>query len=185
MALSVVYATDTGHVVGALALTGASARPGGASAVPEVASLVGLALPLRVSLGAGRTATVPLNARELAVAAADDEPGALADPLAYGVEMTAEPTPKPKPTLLRLATWKDGLKLAADGLTITVPVATNRLLKVVALISDEQDTHVLAGEIVAGATEVTLPVTLAAASEHGVLVLVGGWAGRLEKAKVL
>ncbi|MFJ5226424.1 hypothetical protein [Streptomyces sp. NPDC088400] len=178
MALSVVYVADTGHVVGALALTGAST-------LPDVASLVGLALPLRVSLGSGRTATLPLNARELAVAAADDEPGALADPLAYAVELTAEAPPRPKPTLLRLATWKDGLALATDGLAITLPVATNRLVKVVALVSDEQDTHVLAGEIPAGETKVKLPVTLATASEHGVLVLVGGWAGRLEKAKVL
>ncbi|MFC9430109.1 hypothetical protein [Streptomyces sp. NPDC056987] len=178
MALSVVYAAGTGHVVGALALTGAST-------LPDVASLVGPALPLRVSLGSGRTATLPLNARELGVAAADDEPGALADPLAYAVELTAEVLPRPKPTLLRLATWKDGLALATDGLTITVPVARSGLTKVVALISDEQDTHVLAGEIPAGDTEVKLPVTLAAASEHGVLVLVGGWAGRLEKAKVL
>ncbi|MFJ1747489.1 hypothetical protein ACIOJD_14745 [Streptomyces sp. NPDC088116] len=178
MALSVVYAADTGHVVGALALTGAST-------LPDVASLVGPALPLRVSLGAGRTATLPLNARELAVAAADDEPGALADPLAYAVELTAEAPPRPKPTLLRLATWKDGLALATDGLAITLPFARNSLIKVVALVSDEQDTHVLAGEIPAGETTVKLPVTLAAASEHGVLVLAGGWAGRLEKAKVL
>jgi hypothetical protein len=165
--------------VGALALTG-----GASAALPDVASLVGLALPLRVSLSEGRTATLPLNARELAVAAADDEPGALADPLAYAVELTADVPPKAKPTLLRLATWKEGLALATDGLTITVPIATNSPLKVVALISDEQETHVLAGEIAAGQTKVTLPVTLAKESEHGVLVLVGGWAGRLEKAKV-
>ncbi|MFD0654406.1 hypothetical protein ACFQ2Y_43910 [Streptomyces malaysiensis subsp. malaysiensis] len=42
MALSVVYAVDTGHVVGALALTGADAPA-------DVAALVGRALPLRVS----------------------------------------------------------------------------------------------------------------------------------------
>ncbi|AQW48321.1 hypothetical protein ACIQPP_49555 [Streptomyces violaceusniger] len=53
LALSVVYLADTGHVVGALALTGA-----GAGAPPDAAALVGPALPMRVLLGGGRTATL-------------------------------------------------------------------------------------------------------------------------------
>ncbi|MER5932594.1 hypothetical protein [Streptomyces sp. NPDC002054] len=177
MALSVVYVADTGHVVGALALTGAGAPP-------DVAALVGRALPMRVLLGGGRTATLPLKARELAVAAVDDEPAALADPLAFGVELT--PEGKPKPTLLRLATWtgSDSIALATDGLTVTVQVAAARPAKVVALVSDDQDTRVLAGEIPAQQTQVKLPVTLEAGSAHGVLVLVAGWAGRLEKVVV-
>ncbi|MET7762846.1 hypothetical protein [Streptomyces sp. NPDC005336] len=175
MALSVVYAVDTGHVVGALALTGASAPA-------DVAALLGRALPLRVSLGGGRVATLPLSARELAVAAVDDEPAALAEPLAFGVEVT--PEGKPKPALVRLASWTDGIALAKDGLTVTVKVAAARPTPVVALVSDEQDTHVLAGEIPAQQTQVKLPVTLVGGSVHGVLVLVTGWAGHLEKAGV-
>lgn len=169
MALSVVYAVDTGHVVGALALTGASAPA-------DVAALLGRALPLRVSLGGGRVATLPLSARELAVAAVDDEPAALAEPLAFGVEVT--PEGKPKPALVRLASWTDGIALAKDGLTVTVKVAAARPTPVVALVSDEQDTHVLAGEIPAQQTQVKLPVTLVGGSVHGVLVLVTGWADR-------
>lgn len=175
MALSVVYALDTGHVVGALALTGAGAPD-------EVAALVGRALPLRVSLDGGRVAALPLSARDLAVAAVDDEPAALAEPLAFGVEMT--PEGKPKPALVRLASWTEGIALATDGLTVTVKVAVARPTPVVALISDEQDTHVLAGEIPAQQTQVKLPVTLVADSVHGVLVLAAGWAGHLGKVRV-
>ncbi|MER6140625.1 hypothetical protein ABT174_11250 [Streptomyces sparsogenes] len=175
MALSVVYAADTGHVVGALELTGAGAPA-------DVAALVGRALPLRVSLGQGRTATLPLNARDLAVAAVDDEPAALTDPLSFGVEVTSEG--RPKPALVRLPSWTDGIALAKDGLTVTVQVAVARPTPVVALVSDEQDTHVLAGEIPAQQTQVKLPVTLTAGSVHGVLVLPAGWAGHLEKAAV-
>ncbi|GAA1140991.1 MULTISPECIES: hypothetical protein [Streptomyces violaceusniger group] len=175
MALSVVYAHDTGHVVGALALTGAAAPA-------DVASLVGRALPLRVSLGEGRVATLPLNARDLDVAAVDDEPGVLAEPLAHGVELTAEG--KPKPGLVRLASWTEGIALATDGVTVTVKVASARATPVVALVSDEQDTHVLTGEIPAQQTQVKLPVTLVAGSVHGVLVLAVGWAGRLERLGV-
>ncbi|MDX3225183.1 hypothetical protein [Streptomyces sp. ME19-01-6] len=175
MALSVVYAVATGHVVGALALTGAGAPA-------DVAALVGRALPLRVSLGGGRIATLPLGVRDLAVAPVDDEPDALTDPLAFGVEVTSDG--KPKPALVRLASWTDGIALAKDGLTITVKVAAAGPTPVVALVSDEQDTHVLAGEIPAQQTQVKLPVTLVADSVHGVLVLAAGWAGHLEMEKV-
>ncbi|MFI1018324.1 hypothetical protein [Streptomyces sp. NPDC020965] len=175
MSLSAVYVADTGHVVGALTLTGADAST-------DVAALVGRALPVRVSLGAGRTVSLPLPDRRLAVVAADDEPGALAEPLAFGVEVT--PDSKPKPTLVRLKSWVKGLSLAKDGLTVTLPFATDRVTPVVALISDDQDTHVLAGVIASGGTQVTLPVTLSAGDEHGLLVLVAGWAGRLTKEAV-
>ncbi|MFJ8691745.1 hypothetical protein [Streptomyces roseolilacinus] len=176
MALAVVYAAGTGHVVGALALTGVAAPA-------DAAALVGRALPLRVPLGGGRTATLPLNAGGLAVAAVDEEPEVLTDPLAFAVELTAEGTPGP--ALLRLAEWGgDGVALAADGLTVTVRVAATRPARVVALVSDDQDTRVLAGEIPAQQDRVKLPVTLVPGSTHGVLVLVAGWAGRLEKAAV-
>ncbi|MGW2326799.1 hypothetical protein ACWC5C_13655 [Streptomyces sp. NPDC001700] len=177
MALTVVYAADTGHVVGALALTGTAT-----AALPEAADLVGAGLPLRVALGDGRIATLPLSARELAVAAVDDEPGALAEPLAFGVEVTTDG--KPKPALVRLASWPDDIALATDGLTLTVKVAVARPTPVVALVSDEQNTHVLAGEIPAQQTQVKLPVTLVAGDVHGVLVLAAGWAGHLTMEKV-
>ncbi|URM88808.1 hypothetical protein LUW75_00855 [Streptomyces sp. MRC013] len=175
MALTVVYAAGTGHVVGALALTGAEAPA-------DAAALVGRALPLRVPLGGGRTAVLPLGAGELAVAAVDEEPAALADPLAFGVGLTAEGAPRP--ALLRLAEWSgDGVALAADGLTVAVRVAAARPARVVALVADDRDTRVLAGELPAGQDRVKLPVALDAGGAYGVLVLVEGWAGRLERAE--
>ncbi|MEU3449855.1 hypothetical protein AB0H29_21935 [Streptomyces thermolilacinus] len=177
MALTVVYTADTRHVVGALAVTGPAAPT-------DVARLVGRALPLRVPLGGGRTAVLPLNARELAVTAVDDEPAVLTDPLAYGVELTADG--RAKPALPRLAVWTGGgITLARDGLTVTVPVAPARPAPVVALVSDDQDTtRVLAGEIPAQRDRVKLPLALEPGGTHGVLVLVSGWAGRLEKVTV-
>ncbi|MEU5595128.1 hypothetical protein [Streptomyces sp. NPDC020298] len=176
MALSVVYALGTGHVVGALALTGKAAPA-------DPAALVGRALPFRVSLGAHGTATLPVDARNLAVAGVDDEPGVLAEPLAYGVDRGSDG--KPEPTLLRLPSWTSGgITLAKDSLTVTVPQASNSPLKVVALVSGDQDTHVLAGEMPARHTQVKLPVPLAAATPYGVLALVAGWAGRLERRDV-
>ncbi|MFH9399249.1 hypothetical protein ACH4JS_05605 [Streptomyces sp. NPDC017638] len=177
MALTVVYTAGTGHVVGALALTGAGAPA-------DVAALVGRALPMRVCVDQGRVATLPLNAGNLAVAVVDDEPAALVDPLAFGVELN--PEGRPGPTLTRLATWTGGagVALTPNGLTITVQVAPARPAKVVALVSADQDTHVLAGELPAQQTRVTLPVSLDAGGKHGVLVLAAGWAGLLEEANV-
>jgi hypothetical protein len=50
---------------------------------------------------------------------------------------------------------------------------------VLALISDGPATHVLVNEIAIGSDHVNIPVTVDS-GEHGVLVLVEGWAGRLE-----
>lgn len=175
MALSVVYVHDTGHVVGALALTGASAPA-------DVASLVGRALPFRVPLGRGRTVTLGLDAKELRVATVDDEPGVFAEPLAFGVELVED---KPKPTLLRLKEWKEGPKLSTTGLSVTVKDASARPTPVLALVSDEQDTLVLAAPIPANDKTVNLEVKLPKDSSHGVLALVSGWAGRLEALKVV
>ncbi|MEU7568107.1 hypothetical protein AB0A99_19250 [Streptomyces fradiae] len=180
MALTVVYASATGHVVGALARTGPAAA---SAAPPDPAALVGRALPLRVALGAGRTAVLPLHAGELASAFVDEQPAVFADPLAFGVDLSADG--RPKPVLPRLAAWTGGgLALAPDGLTVTVPLAPVRAARIVALVSGGQDTHVLAGEIPPGRDRVTLPLALAEDGTHGVLVLVTGWAGRLEKARV-
>ncbi|MER7829948.1 hypothetical protein AB0N23_19610 [Streptomyces sp. NPDC052644] len=176
MALTVLYTAATGHVVGALALTGAAAPA-------DPARLVGRALPLRVALGAGRTAVLPLNARDLAATAVDDEPALLTDPLAFGVELSADGRPGPAPA--RLAVWTGGgVRLAADGLTVTVPVAPTRPAPVVALVSDDQHTHVLAGEIPAEGDRVKLPLAVEPGGTHGVLTLVAGWAGRLERVTV-
>ncbi|MFD2467678.1 hypothetical protein [Amycolatopsis silviterrae] len=175
MSLSAVYVADTGHVVGALTVTGAS--PPNA-----VASLVGAELPLRISLDAGKTATIALAARQLAVAAVDDEPGVLDGPLGFGVELT--PDAKPKPALSSLRSWSGGLTLTASACTLALPVETTRLTPVRALISDGEQTHVLAGEIPAGGKQAQLPVVLTGTGKHGVLALVSGWAGRLEALAV-
>jgi len=181
MSLSVVYVPDTGHVVGALSATGATmptGPTGHTDAGSLLGSLVGDALPVRVSLGEGEVAELALRAGQLAVLAADDEPAVFADPLAYGVESV--PDAPPKPALLRLASWSTGLTLTTERLVVTVPVANqSQTTKVLALVSDGQDTLVLAGEIPVQQDMVTLPVTVRS-GRHGVLVLVAGWAGRLE-----
>lgn len=175
MTLSVVYVPDTGHVVGAVGVTGTPAPV-------EVTALVGPALPLRVTLGGGPAAVLTLRARQLAALAADDEPGAFTDPLAFGVEQVegAGSVVVAKPALLRLATWSNQPAFDATGLSITVPVAdATRDTPVLALVSDGAETRVLAGAIAEGQKSVTLPVSVDS-GPHGVLVLVAGWAGRLE-----
>lgn len=175
MALSVVYVPDTGHVVGALGVTGESAPD-------DVGALVGSALPVRVAVDGAGTAVLPLRARQLAALAADDEPGAFADPLAFGVDQVEGPdgTVVAKPALLRLAPWSTPLEFDANGLVVAVPVAnTAASTTVLALVAAGEETHLLAGTIAPGGTGVTLPVTVDTGA-HGVLVLVAGWAGRLE-----
>lgn len=175
MTQSVVYVPDTGHVVGALGLTGPRA-------VADIGALVGPALPLRVLLGGGETAVLSLRDRQLAALAADDEPGVFADPLAFGVEQVtgADQTVTAKPALLRLAPWFTQLEFDGTGLVIRVPVADGTQdTPVLALVSAGEETVLLAGAIARGQTSLTLPVTVDS-GPHGVLVLVAGWAGRLE-----
>lgn len=175
MTLSVVYVPDTGHVVGALGVTGEQAQP-------DVATLVGPALPLRVPLGDGVTAEVLVRARDLAALAADDEPEVFTDPLVFGVEQVAGTgsTVVPKPTLLRLRPWSDQLVFNGTGLVVTVPLADGtKDTPVVALVSVGGETQLLAAAIEKGKTSVTLPVTVDTGT-YGVLVLVAGWVGRLE-----
>jgi hypothetical protein len=173
MSLLVVYLPDTGHVVGAVSAIGAV--PPGDDAGP--APLVGDALPLRVSVGAGEVASLGLPARELAVHEADDEPRVFADPLAFGVEQV--PGQKPKPALVRLAALAEDPTFTADGLVIRVPVANaSQDTPVLALVAEGHDIHVLAGRIAAGEESVELPVTVPVGT-HGVLALVTGWSGVL------
>lgn len=180
MTLFVVYTPETGHVVGAIDSIGAPAlAPPGPSGTVDPGPLVGAALPLRVSLGAGEPAVVSLPARELAAHAPDDEPAVLTDPLAFGVEQVGNGRP-PKPALERLRTWSGGLVLTSVGLTVTIPAPDQvNVTHVVAFVSQGQDTRMVSGDIRAGDTTVMLPVAVED-GVHGVLVLVTGWAGRLE-----
>jgi hypothetical protein len=178
MSLFVVYTPDTGHVVGAIDSTGAPplppADPTGAVAADP---LVGKALPLRVSVGAGEIATLSLPVRELAAHAPDDEPGVLAEPLSFGVEQVAGQPPKP--ALVPLLEWTGGLEFSQDGLKVTLPVAPTQDTQVVALVSDGDGTKTASGQLAAGTTLVELAVAVDS-GVHGVLVLVAGWVGRLE-----
>jgi hypothetical protein len=170
MSLSVVYAADTGHVVGALAVTG-----GVPSA--DVASLVGSALPLRITHPAGDVAVLSLTDRQLGGAVVDDEAGVFDEPLGFGVTLEDG---IPKPTLVQLAAWSTSLDLTGNGLVVKVPIAnTARATRVLALVSDGAATHVLLGEIPQDKDQVKLPVSVDSGA-HGVLVLAEGWAGRLE-----
>ncbi|WP_199565678.1 hypothetical protein [Spongiactinospora rosea] len=173
MSLRVVYVPDTGHVVGAVAATGAAPVDVEAGAEP----LVGAALPLRVPVGVGEIATLPLPARDLAVHEADDEPRVFAEPLGYGVRQV--PGQRPRPALVRLRTSDQDLSFTASGLVITLTATSvSEDTPVLALVAEGTDVHVLAGRIPAGRDTVTLPVSVPSGT-YGVLALVTGWTAAL------
>jgi len=175
MSLSVVYVEDTGHVVGAVALTGAS--PGA-----DVGSLAGAELPLRLALGSGNMSTLSLPDKRLAALAADDEPGVFAEPLSFGIELGADG--KPKPSLVRLAPWDKAFVLTADTLTVNLQQEATRITPIMVLLSGDPETHLFTGEIQAGAGSAGFQVSLTTGDEHAVLVLVEGQAGRFETVTV-
>jgi hypothetical protein len=166
MTLYVVYVPATGHVVGAVNVTGA---------VPpaNVGELVGSALPMRISVD-GEEVTLPLQANQLALLKADDEPEVFADPTAFGVVQVQGAAPKP--TLVRLFSWDEELTLTTDTLFVTVKSANAENTPVLALISEGREVQVVAKPMRAGEDTVELPVTVSE-GPHGVLVLVAGWTG--------
>jgi hypothetical protein len=174
VSISVVYAAETGHVLGALAVTGGTPPA-------DVASLVGTSIPVRMTLPAGEVAVFSFTERQLGAGVVDDEADVFDDPFAFGVTLEdGTPEPKPKPTLARLASWEGGIVLSDRSLTVTVPVKdTSRATPVLALVSDGPVTKVLLNEIPVNSDHVELPVTVDSGG-HGILVLAAGWAGRLE-----
>ncbi|MEV6824489.1 hypothetical protein [Amycolatopsis sp. NPDC051102] len=178
MSLSVVYAADTGHVLGALALTG-----GGAPA--DVTALAGTGLPLRVTAKLGGTAlNLPVAGRRLGAASVDDEPGAFTDPLSFGVELTT--AGQPKPALAQLAPWPvtDPVTLTTSSLSVTLPAPVTRDTPVLVLVSGDAEPSVTSGQLQAGQQQVGVQVRLRNGDEHGVLVLIAGLTGLLA-AKVV
>jgi hypothetical protein len=176
MTLYVVYVPDTGHVVGAVNAVGVT-LPGDAGAQ----SLTGRELRLRINIGAGEIATLPLAAGDLAVHAPDDQPSVFADPLAFGVEQV--PGAKPKPALRELPSWKDpDLVFSTDSLVVTLPFEVTVQTPVLALVAVDQSVRVLPGSIQAGGESIQLGVTVTAGF-YGVLVLVAGLAGVLTKVE--
>lgn len=173
MGLFVVYVKKTGHVVGAVQAIGA--------ALPTVAEVAGDALPVRVSLLPEEVATLTLDAGELGVQEADDEPGVFLDPLAFGVEPVPPGQPA-KPALVPLVKSSKPLVYQGNGLRVEVdnPVGADTVVRV--FISAGRATTVLPGQINKGDTFTTLP-TAVDDDPHGVLVLVPGWVGRLEKVE--
>lgn len=178
MSLFVVYAQKTGNVVGAVSAIGVSAPA-------NAAALVGNALPMRVRLADGSLVELLLPSAELLAHEADDNPEALVDPLRFGVELVpgsgTDDPPVAKPALLELNKWSDGLVFDAIGLVVTLPTPTVDKATVLALISGDDGTDLRTGAIAAGGTQTTLPVSVDPQSSRGVLVLVAGWAGRLEE----
>jgi hypothetical protein len=178
MSLFVVYVQKTGHVVGAVSATGASTPA-------SAAALVGNALPMRVRLGGGSLVELLLPNGELLAHEADDNPEALVDPLRFGVELVpgsgTDDPPVPKSALPKLNEWSGGLAFDEVGLVVTLPTPIGDKAGVFALISGEDGTHLRIGDIQAGGSKTTLPLTVAEETSRGVLVLVTGWAGRLEE----
>lgn len=173
MSLFVVYVKETGHVVGAVRAIGVT--------TPTVAALVGDELPLRVLLEPGDIAELVLRPDDLAVHEADDEPRVFLDPLAFGVEQVQADQP-PKPALVLLSKSEQPLKFENPGLTVAVETPVNENTAVRVLISYGDATNLLRGQINKDGTDTTL-ATPVDDDPHGVLVLIPGWAGRLERVK--
>jgi hypothetical protein len=170
MSVFAVYESSTGVVVGAVKAIG--------TAVPTAAALVGDALPVRVSVDAA-VVTLSLRGTELAVHEADDQPEVFADPLAYGV--TRLPAQPPKPALAKLPAL-DAPTFDDTGLVVTLTGNAAQDTAVFALVSEGQETLPITGTITKGARDVSIPVTVGK-GVHGVLLLVAGWAGRLEEVE--
>lgn len=174
MSLTVVYARDTGHVLGALALTGPAGPP------PAIAALVGKQLPVRVGLRDGKNAELPVPAGRLDVAAVDDTPDTLVDPFGFGVELTSDGVPKS--ALLPLADWPEAspVSLSADGVSIKLPTPAPTDLQVLVVVAGGAQVHLVPSQILARDDHTTVAMTLASGQEYGVLTLVQRWVGRLE-----
>lgn len=176
MSLDVVYAADTGHVLGALAVV----HPGGHAR--SVTELAGPALPRWVSMADGTVVELVLPASRLAAAVVDDQPQALSSPLDFGV--STEPDGSPRPALRPLDPWDLSVaRVPPSGVKVTVPWARQVASPLLVLIAGAERTPVLSGEIPAGGTEAILGAALPAGS-YGALVLVAGWAGQLARIEL-
>ncbi|WP_370961954.1 hypothetical protein [Amycolatopsis sp. cg9] len=169
MSVFAVYESSTGNVVGAVKAIG--------TPLPAAADVVGAALPVRLSLGSGEVVTLSLAGRELAVHEADDQPAVFVEPLAYGVKRVAgQPA---KPALAKLAELS-APAFDPTGLLVELPGPAAEDTAVFALVSEGPDTLPVTGKVEKDADHVSLPVTVSAGA-HAVLLLVAGWAGRLEE----
>ncbi|WP_290061266.1 hypothetical protein [Amycolatopsis solani] len=170
MSVFAVYESSTGTVVGAVKAIG--------TPVPAAAALVGDALPVRLSLQSGEVVTLALAGRELAVHEADDQPAVFVEPLAYGVTLVSgQPV---KPALAKLADLPDAPVFDPTGLLVKLPGPATEDTAVFALVSEGPDTLPVTGKVKKDADHVSLPLTVGAGA-HAVLLLVAGWAGRLEE----
>lgn len=175
MSLSVVYVAETGHVVGAVSLTGGTLST-------EAASFVGNRLPLRIALDADRTAELPLRADQLGAGVVDDEAAVFVEPLTFGVELTTEDPPRPKPALLRLQSAVSA-KLSETDVTVTLDDPVTRTTRVLVLVSDGQTPALFAEDILPGANAAKFLTTLKKGT-FGVLTLVAGRIGTLKSETV-
>jgi hypothetical protein len=176
MSLNVLYAAETGHVLGAVAVSGPVTTP-------SVEDLAGPALPLWV---ADRTAAVDLAvpAARLAVVTVADEEGALAAPCDFGVDVS--PGQAPRSALRRLDPWPEGFmpfEPVPAGVEITVPRSRPEATAVLVVIAGPTSPPPVLSEIPAGDQDVIVGATLTS-GEYGILVLAAGWAGRLERLTI-
>jgi hypothetical protein len=172
MSLTVVYAKDTGHVLGALAVTGP------AGPLPKIGALVGKELPVRVGLSDGTSVELAIPASQLSVAAVDDLSDALVRPINFGV--VPGPDQTPRSALLRLA---DGLSVTLGAKGVTVAVAGNTSVELPVLVAikvDDGQVRIEPGRIGSGTDHTIVGVNLTTGKEYGVLALVQGSVGWLE-----
>jgi hypothetical protein len=174
--VTVVYESETRHVLGVLSVTGGGAPP-------DAAPLVGPGLPARVvtrDRSAVVDATVP--AERLRTAVVEDTPGLLADPYAFAVEIV---NGEARSRLLSLAPWREGSGVTVDshGVHVVlgrgVPEGTRML---VVLATEDGPAGMWPGHLPTDGS-VDLEATLAPGG-YGVLTLVSGYAGRVDPGTV-
>jgi hypothetical protein len=161
-----VFAADTGHVLGAVTVNGGPDR------APAVVDLVGDELPLRATLPDGNLVEVPVRASRLNAAAIEDAPGDLfVTPLSFAVatgKALNQPAPAPD------------VSFNGKTLTVTLQPAPAAATTALVLVSGDRGFQ---QPVAAGAATVKIAVSLAT-GEYGVLVLVPGFAARLDRFTV-
>jgi hypothetical protein len=178
----VVYASDTGHVLGALAPNG----PVGDA--PAVSQLIGDAMPLWVTGKDGRPLALPVPAHYLGSAVVNDLAGVVTVPLGFGVELT-NGTPRPDLQALSPPTDATGpllppprasvtVAVTATQVTVRVPDPADTALPVLLVLSGPDGPQPpMTGAIGSGSESTTFTVSLATGDPYAALALVKGRRG--------
>jgi hypothetical protein len=174
--VTVVYESETRHVLGAL-------EANGRGAAPDAATLVGAGLPARVVMP-DRSAVVDVTvpAERLLTAVVEDTPGLLADPYAFAVEVVNGVA---RSRLLPLAPWREGSSVTvdSDGVHVNLGRGAPEGTRMLVVLATEDGPAGMFPVAMPTDGSVDLEATLAP-GDYGVLTLVGGYAGRVDPGQV-